>query len=335
MDHPLNTILYGPPGTGKTYATFQRCVQICDLHRDGKTPKEIHERYHELLENRRVEFITFHQSYGYEEFVEGLRPETEGDGGGLRLKVRDGVLKRIAERARSTPAPETGKRRFFKIVLGDGDVFDECMTDGCVRFGHSKDWSDEDWSDARYGTYEACLNRFEERWGRGAKRWWNPTSAATFRASVNRGDIVVVPDGFSKSKYRAVGEIVGDYEYAERSSSPSWPHRRAVRWDWQAGGNPSSVNDFQDKSFGGRRVHELRPVRPNILLQHLPHDSQRPPYVLVIDEINRANIAKVLGELITLLEEDKRDGAANEMAVTLRTLTNASRCRRTSMCWGP
>ena len=317
LDHPLNTILYGPPGTGKTYATFQRCVEFCGSTVGGKTPEAIHERYRKLVEEGRVEFVTFHQSYGYEEFVEGLRPETEGDGGGFRLKVRDGVLKRIAKRARSTPAVHTRKRKFVKIQLSEQDVFEECMKDDCVRFGPSKNWSDEDWSDARHDTYDGCLNRFEERWGQGSKRFWNATSAATFRAWVNRGDIVVVPDGYSKSKYRAVGEIVGDYEYARRSSSPLWPHRRAVRWHWRAKGNPSPVRDFQDKGFGGQLVHELRPSRPDILLQNLQQDRQRQPYVLVIDEINRANIAKVLGELITLLEEDKREGAENELAVTL------------------
>ena len=317
LDHPLNTILYGPPGTGKTYTTFQRCVDICDSTVAGKTPEAIHERYRELVEEGRVEFVTFHQSYGYEEFVEGLRPESAGDGGGFRLRVRDGVLKRIAKRARATPALHARKRQFVKIQLSGQDVFEECMKDDCVRFGSSKNWSDEDWSDARYGTYDGCLNRFQERWGRGSKRWWNATSAATFRAWVNRGDIVVVPDGFSKSRYRAVGEIVGDYEYAQRSSSPLWPHRRAVRWHWQANGDPRPVDEFQDKSFGGQLTHELRPDRPDILLQHLQQDPQRQPYVLVIDEINRANIAKVLGELITLLEEDKREGAENEVAVTL------------------
>ena len=159
----LNTILYGPPGTGKTYATFRRCVDICD----GRCPDEddkVRARYKELVEKeKRVEFVTFHQSYGYEEFVEGLRPDTDsakkdGEAGpGFVLVPTPGVLKRIAERARGPSGP------------------------------------------------------------------------------------------------------IGD---AEASANAK-------------------------------------------------------PHVLVIDEINRANVSKVMGELITLLEEDKREGAKNEVAITL------------------
>ena len=97
----LNTILYGPPGTGKTYATAERCVKICDG--EGAEANEAPQvRYRALVEEKRVEFVTFHQSYGYEEFVEGLRPEPN-EGGGFRLVVKDGVLKRIADRARRNP----------------------------------------------------------------------------------------------------------------------------------------------------------------------------------------------------------------------------------------
>ena len=102
-EHPLNMILYGPPGTGKTYATARRCVEICDGPAE-RPDEDIHRRYDALVKEGRVEFVTFHQSYGYEEFVEGLRPETgEGDAG-FDLVPKDGVLKRIAKRARSSEA---------------------------------------------------------------------------------------------------------------------------------------------------------------------------------------------------------------------------------------
>ena len=108
MHGPLNTILYGPPGTGKTYVTVRRCVEICNGYAE-RSIEGVRSRYRDLVEAGRVEFITFHQSYGYEEFVEGLRPDTGGAekaqeaGVGFHLVATDGVLKRIADRARKAP----------------------------------------------------------------------------------------------------------------------------------------------------------------------------------------------------------------------------------------
>ena len=105
----LNTILYGPPGTGKTYATTKRCVEICNGTRD-RSEKEIREEFESLFEKERVQFVTFHQSYSYEEFVEGLHPKTEG-GAGFRLVPKDGMLKRIVRLAR-----ENSEYRYVLVV---------------------------------------------------------------------------------------------------------------------------------------------------------------------------------------------------------------------------
>lgn len=319
MSHPLNTILYGPPGTGKTYATFRRCVEICDGSTDDVDAASIRLRYDQLVEEKRVEFVTFHQAYGYEEFVEGLRPEAAEEGGGLRLVPRDGVLKAIAARAENTPLEEVGNRRFFKVSLEDPGLFEECLRDGWV--GHDRS-ENEDWSDPRYDSSAAVRDRIVE--GKlGPLKNFAQIATVTFRSRMKRGDLVVVPvsggteqwwGSGEKRRYWAVGEVVGDYEFHE---GMRFPHRRAVRWHWVSTENPQPVKDFQDRQFTPHILQQLRPDRPNVLLKHLTQNPQRLPYVLVIDEINRANIAKVMGELITLLEDDKRAGAENEIAVTL------------------
>ena len=109
----LNTVLYGPPGTGKTYRTARRCVDICDgPAANSDSDDEVRTRYKELSQEGCIEFVTFHQSYGYEEFVEGLRPAVADEGGaGFRLEAVPGVLKRIADRARGD-----GERTYVLVI---------------------------------------------------------------------------------------------------------------------------------------------------------------------------------------------------------------------------
>lgn len=96
--HPLNAILYGAPGTGKTYATAEYAVAIIE-NRDIKDEdrEKLMKRYRELQKEGKITFTTFHQNYGYEDFIQGLRPETKD--GVMEFKTVDGVFKRIADKA--------------------------------------------------------------------------------------------------------------------------------------------------------------------------------------------------------------------------------------------
>lgn len=106
--YPLNCILYGAPGTGKTYATAAYALAVAENKELKEVEREsrdlIMQRYNQLVENGRVTFTTFHQSYGYEDFIQGMRPDTAGAGNGLSFKTVDGVFKGIADRAFQDPS---------------------------------------------------------------------------------------------------------------------------------------------------------------------------------------------------------------------------------------
>lgn len=105
--YPLNCILYGAPGTGKTYATAAYALAIVEDKElkavEADSRQAIMQRYNQLIEDGRITFTTFHQSYGYEDFIQGMRPDISGKNGGLNFKTVNGVFKEIAERAFEDP----------------------------------------------------------------------------------------------------------------------------------------------------------------------------------------------------------------------------------------
>lgn len=96
MEYPINTIFYGPPGTGKTYTTLIRAAEIIEQRVITKY-RDAQQIFNQHLGDR-IEFITFHQNYSYEDFIQGLRPDVENEGN-LSFERKDGVFKRIADRA--------------------------------------------------------------------------------------------------------------------------------------------------------------------------------------------------------------------------------------------
>lgn len=141
---PKNLILYGPPGTGKTYHTVDKALKISDpeYFAQHKNREELKKRFDELASSGRIEFVTFHQSFAYEDFVEGIRAETTAVGQ-LRYDVKDGVFKDLCNRARraSAAGKDLGVNespRVWKISIdgtGPSSTREYCLNNGEARIG--------------------------------------------------------------------------------------------------------------------------------------------------------------------------------------------------------
>ena len=332
---PKNLILYGPPGTGKTYSTAVEAVRLCG-EQVPDNREALMETYQHLLAARRIEFVTFHQSMSYEDFVEGRQPMTGSDededtsSAGFRLETVPGIFRRIAKRAQTSRGWSTGGeqiavagRQVFKMSIGeannpeDAHLFEEAINGGYALLGYE----DIDWSDDKYAKREAIIEACKTK----GHIDLNAQSGAVqmpfiFRNWAHKGDIVIVSKG--NSLFRAIGEFTGAYRFHPRPEG-GYAHRRAVRWHWtDRQGVP--VSEIYTRHFSRKSIHLLYEAELNIpalerYLHSQQEDSPAEPehFVLIIDEINRANISKVFGELITLLEPDKRLGQPNELKVRL------------------
>ena len=336
---PVNLILYGPPGTGKTYCTASEAVRLCgEAVSDDR--EALIQTYQRLLAAGRIEFVTFHQSMSYEDFVEGRQPMTGSDeddtssSPGFRLETVPGIFRRIARRAETSRGPSLGDdsitvtdRQVFKMSIGeannpeDAHLFEDAIAGGYTILG----FEDIDWSDDKYADRKEIIEACKAEGELDGHADVNAQSGAVqmpfiFRNWVQSGDIVVVSKG--NSLFRAIGEFIGNYEFHPRPEG-GYGHRRPVRWHW-VDREGVSVNEIYTRRFSMKSIYLLFDSELNVpalerYLNSQQTDGPAEPesFVLIIDEINRANISKVFGELITLLEPDKRLGQPNALKVRL------------------
>ncbi|MCX6850112.1 MAG: hypothetical protein NTY98_14425, partial [Verrucomicrobia bacterium] len=268
----LNQILYGPPGTGKTYRVIREAAAIVakQLLVNDAEAKTV---YDLAFVEGRVQLATFHQSFSYEDFIEGIRPVME-DGSEAKFQVRDGVFKKIATEALfaclepieileepttselgaettvKRPGPGTITGRVWDIIerlseASQGVASRDSVLRECLAAGINASTANTQYS----------------RW-RKSLRSAEPNSTAE----------EAVPDTSSTEPKLEVNRKKAIENYLRIGSASGWQLRT-------------------DKNF--------------------------PPYVLIIDEINRGNISRIFGELITLIEDDKREGGENALRVTL------------------
>lgn len=318
MKQSLNTILYGPPGTGKTYNTADYAVAIIegksveDIQQESHD--EVHKRFLGYKEQKRIAFTTFHQSYGYEDFIEGIRPVLDDESeetSEVRYELHDGIFKEFCKRAAEAKAVErddydirTGAS-VWKVSLertGDNKTRKDCLKNGYIRIGwdeYGPDITDETFKNSASG--KTVLKAFIDR--------------------MQIGDVVV--SCWSANETDAIGVVTGDYEWHDEFAE--YKRLRKVNWLWVAKDEKENIRKINhDCGMVLSTVYRLKIDLPDILSlvhkhrsKNAPLQNDASPCVFVIDEINRGNISKIFGELITLVEPSKRLGAAEETKAKL------------------
>ena len=308
-DVGLNTILYGPPGTGKTYHTVIYAVAIIENKElsavKAEPYQDVLKRYNEYKTRGQIEFTTFHQSYGYEEFIEGIRPTVvDGDDtSNIQYSVHPGMFKKFCERAERPTSVQTHADTFsiaegaaiWKVSLGgsgENEIRTDCLQNGYIRI----DWEEQDGDTGGSRIMNALINRMQI------------------------GDIVF--SCYNTSTIDAIGVVTGEYE--RRDEYEDYRSFRTVNW---------LTKDFKEdiRAINGGK-YMMQPTvcgLPNISLSDVyrliekyqsvetSHVQNKQNYVFIIDEINRGNISKIFGELITLIEESKRVGKEEGMKTLL------------------
>lgn len=338
LDFNPNLILYGPPGTGKTYAAM-RIIENYERTRTGGAVKTL-----SAIKNEgRMKFITFHQSYSYEEFIEGIRPVVESSAAGdvpsdhIAYRIEPGILLQIVNAASVQGLKSDLKydvmnkisdsSQIWKVSLGrrrgDEKIYDACKKSKEIAIGWLEGTSLEG------KTYEDIYSMLKDGREEGSQ---NPINdASSIDALVNemkKGDVVLIYD--SQTTIRDIGVIDDDkYYYKPNDPENAYPHRRKVVWIKEFD-KPSDIYELNGKTkLTMKTIYALDRINFSDIKRLASKDTPIPktvktnadPYYLIIDEINRGNISKIFGELITLIEKDKRDKISCELPYSRKPFT--------------
>ena len=314
-DIAKNTILYGPPGTGKTYNTVMYAVAIIENKKLEEIKKEnyteVIDRYNKYKEDGLIEFTTFHQSYGYEEFIEGIKPvihSDEEDETDIQYEVVPGLFKKFCDiagkpilRKEKCDIGINESPTIWKISLGgsgENSTRTECMKNEHIRIGYDE-----------YG--REITNLFKGAAGRHILNY--------FINDMSIGDIVM--SCYDCNTVDAIGVVTGEYEWHDEY--PEYKRLRKVNWIVK-GIKENIIKINNGSRLSNPTVYKLRMDLSDVMeiiekysKNTIEVEEKKKNHVFIIDEINRGNISKIFGELITLIEPTKRIGQSEGQKVRL------------------
>ena len=314
-DIAKNTILYGPPGTGKTYNTVMYAVAIIENKKLEEIKKEnyteVIDRYNKYKEDGLIEFTTFHQSYGYEEFIEGIKPvihSDEEDETDIQYEVVPGLFKKFCDiagkpilRKEKCDIGINESPTIWKISLegsGENSTRTECMKNEHIRIGYDE-----------YG--REITNLFKGAAGRHILNY--------FINNMSIGDIVM--SCYDCNTVDAIGVVTGEYEWHDEYAQ----YKRLRKVNWIVKGIKENIIKINNGSrLSNPTVYKLRMDLSDVMeiiekysKNTIEVEEKKKNHVFIIDEINRGNISKIFGELITLIEPTKRIGQTEGQKVRL------------------
>jgi hypothetical protein len=294
---PLNTILYGPPGTGKTYYTIDLAVRIAapDEYTEGdhRANKAVFEQ---LVQGRQVVFTTFHQSMCYEDFIEGIKPVSD-DSNNLTYTVEDGLFKQLAVNAAFEFISE--KSSDASKSLNFSSAYDHMLDDVNEKIGNDEKYILKLKSGSELEIVEITTgNNFLVQHKNGTR---------TYTVSRKRLEKLFsgLPELNSVTNINEeIRKVIGG-----SNASAYWAVLKKLR--------SFNVSVHQTKADKTYSYEDKVAAIEKLQLNDLSPTGNEKKYVFVIDEINRGNVSQVFGELITLIEEDKRFGNKESLSAIL------------------
>lgn len=277
---PLNQIFYGPPGTGKTYHTINKAISIINPSFDLKQSRDlVKAEYKRLVDSGQIVFTTFHQSLSYEDFVEGIKPLIDEDADENKQVIYD-------------VQPGILKQMVDRMLASRTDTSEE-----------SSYTFDDGWNDL----IELSNEQIEV--GKGYKlNILTPKMGMFVTEITSNGNLKLRPSKGSGKEYLV--------SYARsRKLQQVFPNLSVVKnidKEFRAviGGMNSTAYWSVLNFINNKIASKGNKTNKSISSETLPH-------VLIIDEINRGNVSAIFGELITLIEESKREGKEESLEVTL------------------